>query len=52
MLALMNFQVSDVDGTITKSDVLGHLAYIVGRDWTHSGVAHLFTNIEANGYQV
>ena len=30
--------VSDVDGTITKSDVLGHLAYMVGRDWTHAGL--------------
>ncbi|RYY35766.1 hypothetical protein EON62_02245, partial [archaeon] len=44
--------VSDVDGTITKSDVLGHIYYLVGRDWTHAGVAQLYSNIRANGYQV
>lgn len=38
--------VSDVDGTITKSDVLGHIMYMVGRDWTHEGVARLFSNIK------
>ncbi|ORY28904.1 LNS2-domain-containing protein [Rhizoclosmatium globosum] len=37
--------ISDVDGTITKSDVLGHV-------WTHSGVASLYTNIHKNGYQI
>ena len=41
--------VSDVDGTITKSDVLGHMMYLVGRDWTHDGVAQLYSNIAANG---
>ena len=41
--------ISDVDGTITKSDVLGHLMYMVGRDWTHEGVARLFTNIKVRG---
>jgi phosphatidate phosphatase LPIN len=44
--------VSDVDGTITKSDVFGHLFTIVGRDWTHSGVANLYSNIRKNGYQI
>jgi phosphatidate phosphatase LPIN len=44
--------VSDVDGTITKSDVFGHLMYMVGRDWTHDGVAKLFTSIAANGYKI
>lgn len=44
--------ISDVDGTITKSDVLGHVLYMLGRDWTHQGVASLYTNIHANGYQV
>ena len=44
--------VSDVDGTITKSDVLGHLAPVVGRDWNHAGVAQLYNNIRDNGYQV
>lgn len=44
--------VSDVDGTITRSDVLGQLMPIVGKDWSHQGVAELMTNIEANGYKI
>lgn len=43
--------ISDVDGTITKSDVLGHLGQLSGLfDWTHSGVAPLLNRIQANGY--
>ncbi|XP_071527206.1 uncharacterized protein Lpin isoform X1 [Panulirus ornatus] len=42
--------VSDIDGTITKSDVLGHLLPILGKDWAQSGVAQLFTKIMNNGY--
>ncbi len=38
--------ISDVDGTITKSDILGHLMYYVGRDWTQAGVARLYTKIK------
>jgi phosphatidate phosphatase PAH1 len=44
--------ISDVDGTITRSDVLGHLLPMVGRDWSHSGVVKLFNSILANGYKV
>lgn len=44
--------ISDVDGTITRSDLLGQLAPIVGRDWSHAGVAELFTLIRRNGYQM
>ena len=44
--------VSDVDGTITKSDALGHVLNMIGRDWTHLGVAKLFTDIVANGYNI
>ncbi|XP_042215026.1 phosphatidate phosphatase LPIN3-like isoform X2 [Homarus americanus] len=51
---LWNFKdkivVSDIDGTITKSDVLGHLLPILGKDWAQSGVAQLFTKIKNNGY--
>ncbi|KAM3425294.1 Phosphatidic acid phosphohydrolase 1 [Cercospora zeina] len=42
--------ISDIDGTITKSDVLGHVLNTIGRDWTHQGVAKLYTEIAANGY--
>ncbi|KCV71982.1 hypothetical protein H696_01390 [Fonticula alba] len=44
--------ISDIDGTITKSDALGHIFTAVGRDWTHSGVATLFSNIASNGYRL
>ncbi|KAI3761166.1 hypothetical protein L1987_51576 [Smallanthus sonchifolius] len=44
--------ISDVDGTITKSDVLGQFMPMVGRDWSHIGVTHLFSAIKENGYQM
>ncbi|KIY46600.1 LNS2-domain-containing protein, partial [Fistulina hepatica ATCC 64428] len=44
--------VSDIDGTITKSDGLGHVFAMIGRDWTHSGVAKLYTDICRNGYKI
>ncbi|XP_029039680.1 phosphatidate phosphatase LPIN3 isoform X2 [Osmia bicornis bicornis] len=44
--------ISDIDGTITKSDVLGHILPIVGKDWAQSGVAQLFTKIKNNGYKL
>ncbi|KAG5448226.1 Nuclear elongation and deformation protein 1 [Clonorchis sinensis] len=43
--------VSDVDGTITRSDLLGHLLPMLGRDWTHFGVAGLYNLISRNGYR-
>jgi phosphatidate phosphatase LPIN len=44
--------ISDIDGTITKSDALGHVLNMIGRDWTHSGVAKLYSDIVANGYNI
>ncbi|ADM11013.1 plasmid maintenance protein [Encephalitozoon intestinalis ATCC 50506] len=44
--------VSDIDGTITKSDVWGHLYGMIGKDWTHHGVASLYTKIVRNGYKI
>ncbi|KAL1302676.1 hypothetical protein AAFC00_003040 [Neodothiora populina] len=44
--------ISDIDGTITKSDALGHVLNMIGRDWTHLGVAKLYTDIAANGYNL
>lgn len=44
--------VSDIDGTITKSDIKGHIYGLVGRDWTHSGIAALYTKIVKNGYKI
>jgi phosphatidate phosphatase PAH1 len=44
--------ISDVDGTITRSDILGHVLPRVGLDWSHYGINRLFTNIRANGYEI
>lgn len=44
--------ISDIDGTITKSDALGHIFTMAGKDWTHSGVAKLYTDITNNGYHI
>ncbi|KAF7542982.1 hypothetical protein G7Z17_g11115 [Cylindrodendrum hubeiense] len=44
--------ISDIDGTITKSDALGHVLNMIGRDWTHSGIAKLYCDIIANGYNI
>lgn len=43
--------VSDIDGTITRSDVWGQVLPIFGRDWSQEGVADLFTAIERNKYK-
>ncbi|KAJ7325636.1 Lipin-3 [Desmophyllum pertusum] len=43
--------ISDIDGTITKSDVLGHILPVVGQAWAQSGVAHFFCAIRKNGYK-
>ncbi|CAI4682524.1 CPI_1c_G0041480.mRNA.1.CDS.1 [Saccharomyces cerevisiae] len=44
--------ISDIDGTITKSDALGHVLAMIGKDWTHLGVAKLFSEISRNGYNI
>ncbi|CDW52176.1 LNS2 and Lipin N domain containing protein [Trichuris trichiura] len=44
--------ISDIDGTITKSDVLGHILPMVGAQWTQSGVTEFFSRVVDNGYRV
>lgn len=44
--------ISDIDGTITKSDVRGHLYGLMGVDWTHNGVAGLYEKLVQNGYKI
>jgi phosphatidate phosphatase LPIN len=44
--------ISDVDGTITKSDVLGHVMPRVGIDWSHSGVTAFYSRLRQNGYHL
>ncbi|CAF0879456.1 unnamed protein product [Adineta ricciae] len=48
---MTKFVISDIDGTITKSDVLGHVIPLVGGDWSHDGIAEFFNAIQENGYQ-
>jgi len=44
--------ISDIDGTITRSDVLGQLLPVIGNDWAQMGVARLFSKIRQNGYKI
>lgn len=44
--------ISDVDGTITKSDILGHILPTIGLDWSHCGIARLLKKIKLNGYKI
>ncbi|CAD5234629.1 unnamed protein product [Bursaphelenchus xylophilus] len=44
--------VSDIDGTITKSDVLGHIIPAIGGQWAHTGVTELYSAVRNNGYQI
>lgn len=44
--------ISDIDGTITKSDILGYIYPLFGKDWSHDGVTDLFTNLYKNGYKI
>ncbi|KAM4705263.1 phosphatidate phosphatase LPIN2 [Rhinophrynus dorsalis] len=43
--------ISDIDGTITKSDALGQILPQLGKDWTHQGIARLYHSIHENGYK-
>jgi len=43
--------ISDVDGTVTSSDLLGHVLPSIGRDWTHPGLARLYSSIAIHGLQ-
>ncbi|XP_064247726.1 phosphatidate phosphatase LPIN3-like isoform X2 [Passer domesticus] len=43
--------ISDIDGTITKSDALGQILPQLGKDWTHPGIVKLFHKIHLNGYK-
>jgi len=40
------------DYATCRSDGLGHVFAMIGRDWTHLGVAKLYTDITRNGYKI
>ncbi|XP_037101047.1 phosphatidate phosphatase LPIN1 isoform X1 [Syngnathus acus] len=44
--------ISDIDGTITRSDTLGHILPTLGKDWTHQGIAQLYHKVSQNGYKI
>ena len=44
--------ISDVDGTITRSDVMGHIMPVLGKDWSQEGVVSLYNKIQNNGYKM
>jgi phosphatidate phosphatase LPIN len=43
---------SDIDGTVTKSDVMGHVMTILKKDWTHDSIAILFNKFVAKGCKI
>ena len=44
--------ISDIDGTITRSDVLGQVLPFFGKSWAHEGVTELFTEIAKRSYKM
>ena len=42
--------ISDVDGTVTKEDVMGHVMYALHQDYTQPGIVRMYRAIDANGY--
>lgn len=44
--------ISDIDGTLTKSDLMGHLCQLVGKDWTRGGVVYFYNNLISKGYKI
>jgi phosphatidate phosphatase LPIN len=44
--------ISDIDGTITKSDVRGHIATFFGVEWAHKDVTKLYQELSRRGYKI
>jgi phosphatidate phosphatase PAH1 len=44
--------VCDIDGTVTKSDFRGQVLQFLGKNWSHGGVAELFSGLDKNSYKV
>lgn len=43
--------ISDVDGTVTRSDVPGHILPRLGMDWSQPNICNLYQKISAHGYE-
>jgi len=37
---------------LNRSDVLGAILPMIGKDWSQPGIVPLFSNIKRNGYQI
>jgi len=46
------FVLSDIDGTITESDIRGHISTFLGITSVHKNVVQLFDQIGQNGYKI
>eukprot|EP01059_Diplonema_ambulator_P033423 TRINITY_DN6975_c0_g5_i1.p1 TRINITY_DN6975_c0_g5~~TRINITY_DN6975_c0_g5_i1.p1 ORF type:complete len:527 (+),score=93.00 TRINITY_DN6975_c0_g5_i1:97-1677(+) len=44
--------ISDVDGTITKSNVGGQIAGFLKKDFSHPGIAKFYSDLSASGHQI
>ena len=44
--------ISDVDGTVTKEDVMGHVMYALHQDYTQKGIVRMYNRIDENGYVI
>jgi phosphatidate phosphatase PAH1 len=44
--------ISDIDGTLTKSDLMGHICQLFGTDWTRGGVVSFYNNLHEKGYRI
>ena len=42
----------DIDGTVTKSDILGVILPRIGINWNHDGVIELINKMHENGYKI
>jgi hypothetical protein len=44
--------VCDIDGTVTRSDLLGYSAHLLGYEYTHDGVTDVLTYLDEMGYKI
>ena len=44
--------ISDIDGTITKSDVIGYFLPSIGIKWHFEGIVPLYRELERLGYKI
>jgi phosphatidate phosphatase LPIN len=52
LLSMSAGLLSSLSAKAGRSDALGHVFNLIGRDWTHLGVAKLYTDIYKNGYKI